>query len=53
MEEKKFLSLEGLQNYHSKITNKIDTDINAAKNYTDEEVAKKTVVQFCVWEETD
>ena len=37
----------------SKIKEKIDNDIISAKNYTNEEVAKKSAVQICIWEETD
>ena len=53
MEEKKLLSLEGLTQYDGLIKEKINNDIIAAKSYTDEEVAKKTAVQFYTWEEND
>ena len=53
MEEKKYLSLDGLTHYDNLIKEKIDNDIISAKNYTNEEVAKKSAVQICIWEETD
>jgi hypothetical protein len=53
MEEKKYLSLDGLTHYDGLIKEKIDNDITSARNYTDEEVAKKSAVQICIWEETD
>lgn len=53
MEEKKFLSLDGLTTYDSLIKEKINNDVASAKSYTDEEVAKKSAVQICIWEETD
>lgn len=53
MEEKNLLSLEGLAHYDSLIKEKINNDIISAKSYTDEEVAKKSAIQFCFWEEND
>ena len=53
MEEKKVLSLEGLAHYDGLIKEKIDNDILSAKSYTDEEVAKKTAIQFYTWEDND
>lgn len=55
--EKKYISLENLQNYHENIVGKISNSdaitLESAKEYTDESVAQKTQVQFCVWEGND
>lgn len=53
MEEKKYLSLDGLTHYDELIKEKINTDVASAKTYTNEEVAKKSAVQICIWEEAD
>ena len=53
MEEKKYLSLEGLTHYDGLIKEEINDNLISAKQYTDEEVAKKSAIQFCVWEEND
>lgn len=53
MEEKKYLSLEGLEHYDSLIKGKINNDITSAKTYTDTEVAKKSAIEICIWEEDD
>lgn len=53
MEEKKYVSFNGLAHYDERIKEKIDADVLSAKRYTDGQVAKKTAVQICTWEEND
>ena len=53
MEEKKYVSFNGLAHYDDRIKDKIAADVASAKQYTDEQVAKKSAIQICTWEAND
>lgn len=55
--ENKFISLKNLGQYTTNLVGKmaddISTSLETANEYTDQEVSKKSSVQFCIWEEND
>lgn len=57
MEEKKIVTFDGLKKYDAlskeKMANDISASLESANTYTNQEVAKKSSVQICIWEEND
>lgn len=57
MENKQFVSKDNLVQYDTLMKEKMANDnaatLGSAKAYADAEVAKKSAVEFCIWEEND
>ena len=57
MDNKQFVSKDNLVQYDALMKEKMAVDnaatLGSAKAYADAEVAKKSAVEFCIWEEND
>ena len=55
--ENKYISLENMRQYDALLKGKMADDnsntLTTANEYTDNAVAQKSSVQFCIWEEND